>query len=162
MKINVRHASLLGAAVIAVVCVVATFLLATSSTAGSATTYTIRTVRERGSTWVPATANGMREGRLSPGDRLVEMNEILRDGRVKGAFIVTAMVASPRPGAANRAVGLMRGVYRFGDGDIYVEGFVSFRTPAASGVIVGGTGAYRGARGTFTATEAKDVLHLLP
>jgi hypothetical protein len=29
-------------------------------------------------------------------------------------------------------------------------------------MMVGGTGAYRGVRGTFTSTEAKDVLHLLP
>ena len=57
---------------------------------------------------------------------------------------------------------MMRAVYRFGDGDIYVDGFVTFARPSASGVIVGGTRAYRGARGTFASTEAKDVLQLLP
>jgi hypothetical protein len=72
------------------------------------------------------------------------------------------MIASPRTVAAKRAIGLMRGIYRFGDGDIYVDGLVSFAAPSATGVIVGGTGAYRGVRGTFTSTEAKDVLHLLP
>jgi hypothetical protein len=56
----------------------------------------------------------------------------------------------------------MRGVYRFADGDIYVDGFVSFAGPSGTGVVVGGTGAYKGIGGTFTSTEAKDVLRLLP
>jgi hypothetical protein len=72
------------------------------------------------------------------------------------------MVASPRAVAAKRAVGMMRAVYRFGDGDVYVDGFVRFSRPSATGVIVGGTGAYRGVRGTFASREAKDVRHLLP
>jgi len=54
------------------------------------------------------------------------------------------------------------GLYRYHDGDIYVDGFVRFAVPSATGVIVGGTGAYQGARGTFTSTEAQDVLHLVP
>jgi hypothetical protein len=71
------------------------------------------------------------------------------------------MVASPGTVSAKRAVGLMRAVYRFGDGDIYVDGFVSFARPSGTGVVVGGTGAYKGVTGTFTSTEAKDVFHLL-
>jgi hypothetical protein len=125
-------------------------------------TYTITTLKERGSVWIAGGGKTMREGRLSPGNRLLETNEVRRDDDVKGVFVATVMVASPRTVAAKRAVGLMRGVYRFGDGDIYVDSFVTFSRPSATGVIVGGTRAYRGARGTFTSTQAKDVLSLLP
>ena len=104
----------------------------------------------------------MRVGRLNPGNRLLETNDVRRDDGVKGTFVGTAMVASPRTVAAERAVAMMQGVYRFGDGDIYVEGFVRFAGPSATGVIVGGTGAYRGVRGTFALTEEKDVVQLLP
>jgi hypothetical protein len=125
-------------------------------------TYTITTLKTRGSLWIAGGGKPMRVGRLSGGNRLLETNDIRRDDGVKGVFVGTVMVASPRTVAAKRAVGMMRAVYRFGDGDIYVDGFVTFARPSASGVIVGGTRAYRGARGTVTSTEAKDVLHLLP
>ena len=93
---------------------------------------------------------------------LFEMDAIRRDDGVKGVFVATVVVASPGTIAAKRAVGLMRAVYRFADGDLYVDGFVSFARPSGSGVIVGGTGAYVGAQGTFASTEARDVLHLRP
>jgi hypothetical protein len=125
-------------------------------------TYTITTLKTHGSAWIAGGGKTMRVGRLNPGNRLLETNDIRRDDGVKGVFVGTVMVASPRTVAAHRAVAMMRGVYRFGDGDIYVDGFVRFAGPSATGVIVGGTGAYRGARGTFASTEAKDVVHLLP
>ena len=128
----------------------------------SARTYTITTLKTRGSAWIAGGGKAMRVGRLNPGNRLLETNEVRRDDGVKGVFVGTVMVASPRTVAAKRAVGMMRGVYRFGDGDIYVDGYVTFARPWATGVIVGGTGAYRGARGTFAATEGRDVLQLLP
>jgi hypothetical protein len=128
----------------------------------SGRTYTITTLKTRGSVWIGGGGKAMRVGRLHPGNRLLETNDVRRDDGVKGIFVGTAMVASPRTVAAQRAVAMMRGVYRFGDGDIYVDGFVTFAGPSATGVIVGGTGAYRGARGTFTSTEAKDVVDLLP
>jgi hypothetical protein len=128
----------------------------------SGRTYTITTLKTRGSVWIAGGGKAMRVGRLNPGNRLLESNEIRRDDGVKGVFVGTVMVASPRTVAAKRAVGLMRAVYRFGDGDIYVDGFVTFSRPSGTGVIVGGTGAYRGARGTVAVTEAKDVLELLP
>ena len=128
----------------------------------SGRTYTITTLKTRGSVWIAVGGKAMRIGRLYPGNRLLETNDVRRDDGVKGVFVGTVMVASPRTVAAKRAVGMMRAVYRFGDGDIYVDGFVTFARPSASGVIVGGTRAYRGARGTFVSTEAKDVLQLLP
>lgn len=69
----------------------------------SGRTYTITTLKTRGSVWIAGGGKAMRFGRLNPGNR-----------------------------------------------------------PSATDVIVGGTGAYRGARGTVASTEAKDVLRLLP
>lgn len=126
------------------------------------TTYTVKTLKTRGSSWIAGGGKPMREGRLSPGNRLLETADVRRSDGVKGVFVGTVMVASPRTVAAGLAVGMMRAVYRFGDGDIYVDGFVRFGRPSATGVIVGGTGAYRGARGTYSATEAMDVLSLQP
>ena len=128
----------------------------------SGRTYTITTLKTRGSVWMAGGGEAMSVGRLNPGNRLLETNDVRRDDGVRGVFVGTVMVASPRTVAAKRAVGMMRAVYRFGDGDIYVDGFVTFARPSGTGVIVGGTGAYRGARGTVTSTEAKDVLNLLP
>ena len=117
----------------------------------SGRTYTITTLKTRGSVCM-ARREGDGVGRLNPGNRLLETNDVRRDDGVRGVFVGTVMVASPRTVAATRAVGMMRAVYRFGDGDIYVDGFVTFARPSGTGVIVGGTGAYRGARGTVTST----------
>ncbi len=163
MKLKSRHAWTLAASLGVLVAIAAVLLVAAAGAAGSGDkTYTITTVKTRGSVWIAGGGKAMNPGRLNPGNRLLETNEIRRDDGVKGVFVATAMIASPRTVAAKDAIGLMRGIYRFGDGDVYVEGFVSFAVPSGTGVIVGGTGAYRGVRGTFTSTEAKDVLHLLP
>jgi hypothetical protein len=163
MKMKSRHAWMLSAFLGVLVAVVATALLASTGAAGgSARTYTVKTIKTQGSVWIAGGGKRMSPGHLSAGNRLFETNAVRRDDGVKGVFVATVMVASPGTVAATRAVGLMRGVYRFGDGDIYVDGFVSFARPSGTGVVVGGTGAYDGIHGTFTSTEAKDVLHLLP
>jgi hypothetical protein len=126
------------------------------------TTYTVKPLKTLGSVWIAGGGKPMRPGRLSPGNRLLETNRVLRDDGVKGVFLGTVMVASPRTVPAKRAIGLMRGVYRFDDGDVYVDGYVTFSRPSGTGVIVGGSGPFRGARGTFTSTEARDVLTLVP
>jgi hypothetical protein len=133
-----------------------------SSAGNAGKTYTVKTVKTLGSTWVAASPKGMTMGHLSAGDRLFETNDILRDGSVKGVFIGTVTVVSPRTVSANRAIGIIRAVYRFADGDLYVDGVVAFSTTAGSGVIVGGTGAYLGARGTLKSGGSTDTLQLLP
>jgi hypothetical protein len=162
MNLNTRRGWLLAASLSVLAAVVATIALASSGAAGSAKTYTLRTTAQRGSVWIAGGGKVMRPGRLSAGNRLFETNAVRRDDGGKGLFIGTVMVASPGTVTAKNAIGLMRGVYRFADGDVYLDGFVSFTRPSGSGVIVGGTGAYAGVRGTFTSTEAKDVLYLRP
>ena len=59
--------------------------------------------------------------------------------------------------------GQLSGVYRFADGAIFVEAEGTFDdTDVDRGAIVGGTGAYAGARGTLDSDKTHDVLHLLP
>jgi hypothetical protein len=162
INLNTRRVWVLAASLSALGAVVATITLAPAGAAGGAKTYTLRTTAQQGSVWIAGGGKVMRPGRLSAGNRLFETNAVRRDDGRKGLFIGTVVVASPGTVAAKSAIGLMRGVYRFADGDVYIDGFVSFARPSGSGVIVGGTGAYVGVRGTFTSTEAKDVLHLRP
>jgi hypothetical protein len=163
MPSNVHPRRLVAVAAATVCAVAAGALVADVGRAQqSGRTYTITTLKTRGSVWIAGGGKAMRIGRLSPGNRLLETSDVRRDDGATGVFVGTVMVASPRTVAAQRAVGMMRAVYRFGDGDIYVDGFVRFARPSGDGVIVGGTGAYQGARGTITSTEAKDVLNLLP
>jgi hypothetical protein len=143
------------------VALVAAIALAPARAAGvGGRTYTVTTVKQQGSVWIAGGGKAMRPGRLSAGNRQFETNAVRRNDGVTGLFIASVTIASPGTVAANSAVGLMRGLYRFADGDVYVDGVVSFAGPSGSGVITGGTGAYAGMRGTFTSTEAKDVLHL--
>ena len=160
MSFTLHPRRLVAVAAVAVCAVAGAALVADAGQAHSGRAYTITTLKTRGSVWIAGGGKAMRVGRLNPGNRLLETNDVRRGDGVKGVFVGTVMVASPRTVAAKRAVGLMRAVYRFADGDIYVDGFVKFSRPSATGVIVGGTGAYRGARGTFTSTEAMDVLSL--
>jgi len=163
MSLSVHPRRLVAVAAVGVCAVAGATLVADPGRAQqSGRTYTVTTLNTRGSVWIAGGGKAMRVGRLNPGNRLLETNNVQRDDGAKGVFVGTVMVASPRTVAAKRAVGMMRGVYRFGDGDVYVDGFVTFARPSATGVIVGGSGAYQGARGTFSSTEAKDVLNLLP
>src|SRR5919198_1312 len=130
MKLHSRHAWIVAASLSVVVAVVATILLSPAGAAGGGRTYTVKTVKAEGSLWIAGGGKTMSPGHLSAGNRLFETNAVRRDDGVKGVFVATVMVASPRTVAAKRAIGLMRGVYRFGDGDIYVEGFVAFAAPS--------------------------------
>jgi gamma-glutamyltranspeptidase len=147
--------------IVATVAVAAAIALTPAEAAGvGGRTFMVATTKQQGSVWIAGGGKAMRPGRLSAGNRLFETNAVRRDDGTKGVFIASVTIASPGTVAASSAVGLIRGVYRFADGDVYVEGLVSFAGPSGSGVIVGGTGAYAAVRGTFTSTEAKDVLRL--
>ena len=78
MKVK-RHSRWLYAVVVVVLAGAAAGLVRVDpSSAGNAgKTYTIKTVKALGSTWVAASPKGMRMGHLSPGDRLFETNGLL-------------------------------------------------------------------------------------
>lgn len=161
MKRSNRCLSLSALSVGACVVVVTALVLVPAEAEGaSGRMYTVTTTKQQGSVWIAGGGKAMRPGRLSAGNRLFETNAVRRNDGMKGVFIASVTIASPGTVAANSAVGLVSGLYRFADGDVYVDGVVSFAGPSGSGVITGGTGAYAGMRGTFTSTEAKDILHL--
>jgi hypothetical protein len=84
MNLNSRHAWVLAASLSALVAVVATVLLAPAGAAGSSgKRYTITTLKTRGSVWIAGGGKAMSVGRLNPGNRLFETNEIRRDDGVR-------------------------------------------------------------------------------
>ena len=65
--------------------------------------------------------------------------------------------------ALGRSRGLMSGAYRFPDGALFVMADITFDdADKDTGAIVGGTGAYAGARGTVESDKTHDVIHLEP
>jgi hypothetical protein len=102
---------------------------------------------------------------FSMGDVFVFTNRLINGaGQRSGVLYVTCVAA--RGGGLSRTFLLCHGVAKLHDGDIAVE----VATPLGdevTGSIVGGTGAYNGARGTFTSREAEgrptiDTFQLLP
>ena len=126
MELEIRRGRSLIASIAVVAAIASVPLVPALAAGGSGRTYTVRTVAERGSVWIAGGGKTMSPGRLSAGNRLFETNAVRRSDGLKGMFVATVMIASPGTVPAKHAVGLMRGVYRFRDGDIYVDGFVSF------------------------------------
>ena len=105
---------------------------------------------------------GIGRGRASVGDQFFITNSIRRNDGVRGRLQATYIVGQKKVRLVNSR-GHLSGVYRFPDGAIFVEAEGTFDdTDVDRGVIVGGTGAYVGARGTLDSDKAKDVLHLAP
>jgi hypothetical protein len=125
---------------------------------------------ERGSTFRivdnPPRSPGRTERtfRLSAGDFFVFTNPMIDSaGQRAGTFRGTCLAT--RGGRFERAFFLCLGVAKLRDGDIAVE--VATRlADDISGPIVGGTGDYNGARGTFRSREqgrrSIDTFELLP
>ena len=91
-----------------------------------------------------------------------------RAGRRRGSFDATCSVTH----GGRRARGVCEGVYALADGEIHLLARLDFSDEGnAAGSIVGGTGAYAGARGTFVSRDRRgerggdpsdDTLTLLP
>jgi hypothetical protein len=107
------------------------------------------------------------KARFSLGDQAA-FNERLLDHRggkpVGRVFATETVVAGSR---FPRVTDIIHAVFRFGDGQIIVEAAVDERHPEqVRAAVTGGTGAYAGARGTFTTQPGKtgnaDRIELLP
>ena len=124
---------------------------------------------QRGSTFKfvdnPPRSRGRTERTMttSMGDVLVFTNPLVNGaGQRSGVLYVNCVVA--RGGALDRTFVLCHAVAKLRDGDIAIEVATGFGD-VIRGPIVGGTGAYNGARGTFTAREGRptvDTFELLP
>jgi hypothetical protein len=118
----------------------------------------------------PPTTTFTREGeprRLSPGDLEIEAITVANtQGARVGRFHAYCVVT--RPGIFARHEEECTGTYRLNDGTITVaDVFAGSETSDWTAAIVGGTGAYAGARGTLTSVAARggsrtDTLRLLP
>ena len=105
---------------------------------------------------------GLRRGRASLGDQYFLSVAIRRDDGVRGHLQATYTVAQKKVPLV-RSRGQLSGVYRFADGAIFVAAEGTFDdSDVDRGAIVGGTGAYAGARGTLDSDKSHDVLHLEP
>jgi hypothetical protein len=115
----------------------------------------------------PSADPGSQRFRLSAGDELVVRTPML--GR-KGGKRLGTLYAHATIVAGHRfqdAVLLVRGVFKLADGQIAFTGVIKDQRLNTEAVI-GGTGAYEGARGSVTTTDvddgagAQDEIHLLP
>ena len=129
--------------------------------AGVSTTYTITYGTTDGAVDDIA-PKGIGRGRASVGDSFFITNSIRRNDGVRGRLQASYVVGQKKVKLV-KSRGHLSGVYRFPDGAIFVEAEGTFDdTDVDRGAIVGGTGAYAGARGTLDSDKTHDVLHLLP
>lgn len=153
--------------VIALAVLVATVGVAVGATSGRAqvagATYVITPVGKESLAFSDVKPKGFRHNRFSLGDQLFLTTKVKRDGTVAGTAQATITVSDPHPLKGDRAHGVVSAVYHLADGDIYSVGTTLFDDSGTGrGAVVGGTGAYAGARGTVDPGHDRDVLHLLP
>jgi hypothetical protein len=146
---------------------VVTTAIAVEATSGRAqvagATYVITPVGKESMAFSDVKPKGFRHNRFSLGDQLFLSTRVKRDGTVAGTAEATITVSDPHALEGDRAHGVVSAVYHLADGDIYSVGTVLFDDSGTGrGAVVGGTGAYAGARGTVDPGHDRDVVHLLP
>lgn len=141
--------------------------IAVAATSGRAqvagATYVITPVGKESLAFSDVKPKGFRHNRFSLGDQLFLRTKVKRDGKVPGTAQATITVSDRGPLQGDRAHGVVSSVYHLADGDLYTAGTVLFDDSGTGrGAVVGGTGAYAGARGTVDPGHDRDVVHLLP
>ncbi len=165
-----KRSSAIGAAVAA-----ALLLLAAAANAGSQTsapTLSFLDATSQGSQHfldnAPKSPTGnprSQRFRLSTGDELYTLSPILdKTGKRIGTSYSQFTVLSGN--SFGNAWFKGHGVFRLHDGQIVVDGITKAASTINTVAVVGGTGAYKGARGSMTFTEttngSQDLIHLLP
>jgi hypothetical protein len=159
---NIRRRLAAGAVVVVAAGCVAV-VTASGQAQGTGTTYVIAPVGRESLAYTDVAPKGFRRNRFSLGDQLILTTKITRDGSVTGTLSATATVTDPKPVNGDKAHGVFSAVYHLADGDIYSMGTVLFDdSDTGEGAVVGGTGAYVGARGTIEPGHKRDIVHLLP
>lgn len=92
MSFALHPRRLVAAAAVGVCAVAGVTLFADAGHAQSGRTFTITTLKTRGSVWIAGGGKAMKVGRLNPGNRLLETNDIRRGDGVKGVFVGTVML----------------------------------------------------------------------
>jgi hypothetical protein len=104
--------------------------------------------------------------RLSTGDVLYVRSPILDDDGGKRIGTAYSQFTVLKGDSFANAVFRGHGTFRLHDGQIEADGVFRIANATNTVAVLGGTGAYEGARGSLTFTEvargSQDTLHLLP
>lgn len=101
--------------------------------------------------------------KLTPGDALSFSSDILKDGKSVGQLDATCI--DTRPGRFDQASVTCHGTFTLPEGQLFVAvgGPKAFGSNDTKGAVVGGTGSYAGATGSFTSVgenNSKDTFKL--
>jgi hypothetical protein len=112
----------------------------------------------------PPKARNPRNPRFSPGDGFVFTSPLFNEDN-KRIGTIHVFCAVTRGGTFARARGQCHGTYALRDGTLAVSAVLRGDNPRIA--VVGGTGAYEGARGSITFRDlprgrTEDTIHLLP
>jgi hypothetical protein len=158
-------------AILGTTAAVATVIAAVSTTSGGAQApgeRTFKVIEGAGGTFGfvdnPPKAGNRRNPRTSPGDAFAFTTPLFNeDNRRIGA--VHAQCVVTRGGTQRRTVSHCTGTFLLPDGTLAASAVAKGDSPPIA--IVGGTGAYEGARGSITERDlprgrTEDTIHLLP
>jgi hypothetical protein len=138
-------------------------VLAVSGAAEAPTGQTISLIEKPGiEKFIDAPPRATRARPSSPGDQFMYSYPLVTGANARAGRIDARCTFTK---GGRKASGICDGVISLADGDLLLA--VRLKTEGdVNGAIVGGTGAYAGARGTFTSVETKggahDTITLLP
>ena len=142
---NLKLSHLIFAGAVALAAVIAVPALTTAQ----APVGTTITVQEKVQTVVQDdVAPKSRRGRVSAGDRLITRQSLFDADKRRLGTLYTDCTSVGPAGSFPRLMVLCTATYKFGDGQVVAVGATRFDDAVPEFPIVGGTGAYRGARGT--------------
>jgi hypothetical protein len=168
-----KRLSLLVAAALAVVAVLAVVVASGGAQAPGARTLTFFESDAQGTFKIvdirpksPSKNPESRRFRFSVGDRFLISQPVLDRKGGKKAGTTYAESAVVKGGSFDKSTFLIHGVLRLANGQIVAEGVFKGSQNTSTLAVIGGAGAYEGARGSFTSKTVKggtqDTVHLLP
>lgn len=103
---------------------------------------------------------------VSVGDQLAFHNPLLTEARQRAGSLDGFCIATERGARFDKATFACTAIVRLSDGTLVLSVRLKFsESDSIGGAISGGSGAYEGARGSFTSTgqrTTRDTFHLLP
>jgi hypothetical protein len=103
---------------------------------------------------------GMKHGKLSLGDRIVQTQQALIDGKPAGTVSFEGTIVNSKPTTFSHFKATERIVGHLSDGEIFLVGYVDAASDGHRSTIIGGTGAYAGAHGTIVGNDNGAVITL--
>jgi hypothetical protein len=103
---------------------------------------------------------GIKHGKLSLGDRIVQTQQVLIDGKVAGWVSFDGTIVNRTSTTFAHFKAVERIVGHLSDGELFAVGYVDAANGVDRSTISGGTGAYAGAHGTIVGTRNGAVITL--